>query len=285
MRCTNRLSRPKPESTTSRGFTLVELMVVILLTGILGLVVVPSAASLMGGDLVDANRQISLVVRSVYNESAVRNTPMRIAWSIDTGNYWVEQAGSKVRLFGSEGEVESYLEELEERQEEQEDDLEKAERRADDVKREFDRTLAEMGIDPLLAPLMGLGAPSPQQLAAARPEPINQFQRIGDGPLGPRQLPRGIRFGSIWTPAWEDPVRSDPLAETEPSGDGDEGEEGERSRVLYTHIFPTGYAEDTVLWLEDGRDDGTALVVEPLTGRVRIESGDLRLSDLERRYR
>ncbi len=50
-------------------------------------------------------------------------------------------------------------------------------------------------------------------------------------------------------------------------------------------MFPTGYAEDTVVWLEDGRDEGTALVVEPLTGRVRIERGDLRLSDLASRYR
>lgn len=262
------MQRPRPN-----GFTLVEMLVTLAVMALLGFVALPALHSFLGGDVDQAGNEVGAMLRTLYTEAAVRNTPMRLAYDVDRGRYWVEQASGKVRLFGSRGDVEEYIDDQERLAEDQEREAEQAERRAESLADAFNDMLGSMGIDPSMAPLLGLAPPSAAQLAAARPEPINDFAQIQEGQLRPRNLPSGTRFKAIWTPAWDRPVEWE-----EPS------EDEEESRVLYTHIFPTGYMEDTVVWIEDGRGNELSLTVEPLTGRIRLGGGDVRIPDLRDRY-
>ena len=51
-------------------------------------------------------------------------------------------------------------------------------------------------------------------------------------------------------------------------------EEEEEELILYTHIFPEGYMEDTVVYLIDRNASDLSLIIEPLTGRIRVEVGE-----------
>lgn len=78
------------------------------------------------------------------------------------------------------------------------------------------------------------------------------------------ELPRGVTFGGVYTPQYEEMVTPDPDWELDHE---DEGELKVRS-----YIFANGVSEHTVIWLVDRKnpDDGWTIEVEPLSGRVRL---------------
>lgn len=102
-----------------------------------------------------------------------------------------------------------------------------------------------------------------------RPEdPTSSFQKLQDR-FGARvELPRGTRFGGVYTPQYEDMM--------EPSG-VDPEVDPEEAVVVYSYIFSTGFTEHTVVWLvdEDDPESGYTVEIEPLSGRVHLV-GELR---------
>jgi hypothetical protein len=57
-------------------------------------------------------------------------------------------------------------------------------------------------------------------------------------------------------------------------------EEQPEFRIIYTHVFPGGYMEDSVVYVSDeSGQDITSLVVEPLIGRVVVEEGEADIPD------
>ncbi len=74
-----------------------------------------------------------------------------------------------------------------------------------------------------------------------------------------KTLPRGVGFEDVITEQSPDPIT-----------DG----------IAYTHIFPHGLTEQTIVHLKDSRDHQSTLILEPLTGRTRLVQGYLKKEDV-----
>lgn len=73
-------------------------------------------------------------------------------------------------------------------------------------------------------------------------------------------LAGGVFFKGVYTPQYEEVITPH---ERPPE---DESEE----RVVYTHFFPWGFMENTVIYLMDEDGDVYSLVTDPLRGNVKI---------------
>jgi prepilin-type N-terminal cleavage/methylation domain-containing protein len=97
------------------------------------------------------------------------------------------------------------------------------------------------------------GKASEDQAAQAN-EPVPKFVPVKIAFAEPQQLPRGVKFDGIRTPQFRQPIK-----------DG----------KAYTHFFPNGWAERTLVYLKDSGGATITLEMEPLTGRVILHDGEL----------
>jgi type II secretion system protein H len=85
-------------------------------------------------------------------------------------------------------------------------------------------------------------------------EPVPEFNLDKSVTRKKRDLPRGVKFTDLVTEQSEEPLLE---------GTG------------YTHIFPSGITERTLIHLEDNQKHQISLVIETLTGRTRLLQGYL----------
>ncbi len=277
-----------------RGITLIEIVVVLILVGLLGTVALPSLRSVFGVDRRTASRQLAATMRFVYEEAAIRNTPMRMAYDLDSNAWWVEAADSDVRIFANRKEKEAFDEFLEAKQESDERVREEVKnRRSDqpDLGQLVDNFLGEEEggggggmAGGFLGGLFGGGG-------GAAPLPGDNYSVNEFRPLGPEddfferhQLPSSVKFFGVWTPQHDETMR--PMDEFEIEAMMREPADERRWRIAYTHIFPGGYMEDTVVFLSDAAGESiTSLVVEPLMGRVQVFQDEAEIPDTRDRER
>ena len=84
--------------------------------------------------------------------------------------------------------------------------------------------------------------------------PTQKFVPVQFGFVEPERLPEGLRITGVRTPQFKQVVR-----------DG----------KAYTHFFPNGWAERTLVYLEDDGGSKMTLETEPLSGRVIVHDGEL----------
>lgn len=94
------------------------------------------------------------------------------------------------------------------------------------------------------------GAAEDEEAAPLAPK----FVPVEIGFVEPEQLPRRIKIKGVRTPQFRQVV-----------------EDGK----AYTHFFPNGWAERTLVYLEDAGGSVMTLETEPLTGRVIVHDGEL----------
>lgn len=73
-----------------KGFTLIELSVVILLIGAFFLVAIPKFKDITEVNIKSASRRLSGTIRYLYSEAAFKKNVYKLAFDIDRGEYWVE---------------------------------------------------------------------------------------------------------------------------------------------------------------------------------------------------
>ncbi len=78
--------------------------------------------------------------------------------------------------------------------------------------------------------------------------------------LEPQRLPSGVKFAGVRTPQFRKVVK-----------------EG----TVYTHFFPNGWAERTLVYLEDSGGSKVTLEMEPLTGRLVLHEGELDYREID----
>ena len=81
-----RLSR---RQTSTRGFTLIELTMVILIMGILLAFSIPRLGHLTGRNLSLSCRRLSATVTYLLHRATVKRTIYRLNYNLKTGEYWV----------------------------------------------------------------------------------------------------------------------------------------------------------------------------------------------------
>jgi general secretion pathway protein H len=165
-----------------KGFTLIELVVVLLLVSLTLVTILPRFENLTGGGLEKAARRLAAVLQHLYTEASATNQLFELHYDFGEQTYWYATA-TIVQAAGNAGEP------------------------TEDV---------------LIQPI--------------RP---------------PTRLPSGIRLEDVMTPR--------------------QGKVGEGEAI--TRFFPAGFVEPTVIHLADEDRNGLTLVVQPMTGRVKILEG------------
>lgn len=281
-------SRALARATSQQGLTLIEVVVVLALVGVLLLAAIPSVRAVMGVDLKSASRELAASLRYVYDEASVRNIVMRVAYDLDNRTWWVEGADSDVRIFGNSRDKEAFDDFMEKKRESDEEVMKRAELRKSNLPVLSDLaggdSAAGGGMSSLLSGMLGGGALSAK--SGVGRYAVNQFSPMGDTDEAfvKRELPGSTRFWGVWTPQYDEVLK--PMDEFEAEAMLREELADQQWRIVYTHIFPGGYMEDTVVYLSDESGETiTSLIVDPLIGRVRTIHDKVEIPDTRDRDR
>jgi len=279
---------------TNAGVTLIELVVVLAIIGMTLVVMAPAVKSAFGVNKRQAAQRMAATIRYAYDESVVRNAPMRIAYDLDNRRWWIEAADGPVRIFRNRNEREAFDEFMEEKKESDAKVAEQSELNrsgmpsmqeimtnvlGEEMAAQQQESGGGMG---MLGGLFGGGGFGAAQRGGEYQ--VNEFHPLGEEEeeLAPQTLPGDMHFYAVWTPQYEDPVK--PLTDDERESMQAELPEEQKWTVVYTHIFPGGYMEDTIVYLGDeDSDDLVSIVIEPLTGRVTIVKDEVDPPDLRER--
>lgn len=185
-----------------RGFTLIEMIVVVAIIAIIAAFALPSITSYFQVSIETASRELSSTVKETYEATVMTGKVHRLAYDLKNGQYWAEVGPDTILLDT------------------------KASKEAEERRRRF---------------------------AHDEKPPPSPFALDASVTRKKRSLPTGIVFEDVVTQQAEDPVT-----------DG----------TTYTHIFPHGVTEQTIIHLKDKSNHRFSLVISPIVGR----------SDLYERY-
>ena len=73
-----------------KGFTLIELVVVIFLVGVFFLVAIPKFKDITEVNIKSASRRLTGTIRYLYSEAVFKKRVYKLVFDIDTNEYWVE---------------------------------------------------------------------------------------------------------------------------------------------------------------------------------------------------
>jgi type II secretory pathway pseudopilin PulG len=275
-------SRSPHRRHAEAGTTLIEIIVVLAMAALMMAVAVPTLSMVLGVDKRRASRELAATMRWTYEEATIRNQPMRVAYDLDHGTYWVEAADGEVRIHKDWKAREAFDEFMEDKLEADQRVRERqsagsgAQQNLSELLSTFAGEDGEMpNAGGLLGGLLGGGGILPGSRGGEFQ--VNRFQPIGDGLMGGKvELPDSVRFYGVWTPMFDEVQRPHDEYELEQV----QQEAQPKYRVVYTHVFPGGYMEDSVVYVSDKTgEDITSLVVEPLIGRVVVEEGEAEIPD------
>ena len=209
-----RISLPTPFNSTvtndergsERGFSLVELMVVVALMGLIAAMAVPSISSVFKISLGSTTRDIATTVRYAYNAAMMTKKVHRLVYDLKDQRYWVEVGPQNLLM-----------------------DTEETKARADRA-RKFSSKLTEEEEKKKKA--------SEPAFALA---PYVTRRKV--------DLPRGVEYEDVKT-------EQQKAALTE--------------GVVYTHFFPHGIIEQTVIHLKDQSNHHATLIIAPTVGRTKV---------------
>ena len=73
-----------------KGFTLIEIVVVIFLVGVFFLVAIPKFKDITEVNIKSASRRLTGTIRYLYSEAVFKKRVYKLVFDIDTSEYWVE---------------------------------------------------------------------------------------------------------------------------------------------------------------------------------------------------
>ena len=193
-----RISRLRTSATKApKGFTLIEMLVVVALAGLLGAVALPAISNVFRVQIDTALRHLAYLAKETYNSTMLTGRIHRIVYDLKENQYWVESAPAGTLMH------------TEASREKEEDRIRRS-------KKEIPKSPFEM--DPTVTP-----------------------KKV--------TLPRGVKFEDIKTEEFKEPIK-----------------EG----LAYTHFFPRGVTERTIVHLKDSADHKISLIFSVLTGKTRL---------------
>ena len=286
---------------SKRGLTLIEVIIVIALLASLAAISVPAIRASTGANLRQAALEMASTLRYTYQEATLTNMTMRLAYDLDNNTWWVEAADGEALMFRNRDERDAFAEFMADKTESDERVQKEAEQRKAGAKNE-QQIMQEIfgdlaggdsptaggggGMGGLVGGLFGGGAMGPAVRGGEfKPNtfrPVGEQGQLDDDAFKPRDLPSGTRFLGVWSPQYGEIV--EPMDEFAVEAMRAEDPELQQWTVVYTHAFPGGYLEDTVVYLadEDG-DTVISLTVDPLLGGVDLTYGQVDPPDLRDR--
>lgn len=87
-----------------RGFSLLEIMVVLLLVGVFTAIAIPTFRSITGSKLKSTANQLQGLIRDTYARASLSGKTCRIVFDMDKKEYWVEESADIVKVKSQEQE-------------------------------------------------------------------------------------------------------------------------------------------------------------------------------------
>ncbi len=91
------ISKVGTSNRKDRGFTLIELIVVIMIMGMAAFLVVPRISSFRAGELKQTTRHLSSVIQQLTQDSSATKKRYRLYFNLDSEEYWVMSVAERVR--------------------------------------------------------------------------------------------------------------------------------------------------------------------------------------------
>jgi len=235
------MKAPSTVRASDRGFTLVEVLIVVTIAAVLSALAIKGLRSLRKADLREASAQLSGAMRYLFDRASTTGKIHRIVIDMETGTYWAEVSDDRFYIPREET-----VEQLQARE-----DKEAAEDEEAAQKRERAAREAESGKSAGANSSFDL---SKLEVADFRPKRA-RFASFKDLALKPVKLKKA-KVRSVYTPRVTEPLTSG---------------------RAYVYFFPLGQTEPAIITLTDPESDDTiySLVVHPITGRVRIYNQDV----------
>ncbi len=181
-----------------RGFTLIEMLVVVLLIALISAFAVPSVSSYFQISLNSASRDLGSVVKEAYNSTVLTGRVYRLAYDLKNNQFWVEAGPTNVLLDTEDS-----------KKKEEYDKLHNTKEAVEESSFAIDKTITRRKTD----------------------------------------LPRGVTYDDIMTMQSKEPIKTG---------------------MAYTHFFPHGMTEQTIIHLIDGSGHKSSLIISPLIGRTDV---------------
>ena len=226
---------------SDRGFTLIEVIIVVTIGAILAGLAIRGLRSLRKADLREASAQMSGAMRYLFDRASTTGKIHRIVIDMETGTYWAEVSDDRFYIPREET-----VEQLQAREDKEATEDEEAAQKRERAARE-----AESGKSAGANSSFDL---SKLEVADFRPKRA-RFASFKDLALKPVKLKKA-KVRSVYTPRVTEPLTSG---------------------RAYVYFFPLGQTEPAIITLTDPESDDTiySLVVHPITGRVRIYNQDV----------
>ncbi len=231
------------KSNRRRGFTLLEILIVILLIALAMAVGIPSFNALTFARLRKASVQLAGTIRFLYSQAAIKSRCMRISFDIKGDSYRVEEAVDGFCLIDREQKSAFQA------KREEEEKLRKLKESAQKSEQETAGELLNQWWD------------GDKKVQFRLKETV--FQEVSGGRiLRSRRLPDGVEFDGIF-------VEHQKEVYTKERG----------PNFAYFHCFPLGLCQRAVIYLKNKAGVIFSLEVKPLTGKVVIHRKKLELSE------
>jgi len=164
----------------SKGFTLIELMFVLILLALMTRLAIPKASNLLGFNLRSAATEVASYLRSAREQAVMRHERLRVRFDLANGSYWAETLDEEpvIPLLTSQTDIDKAIQQLRERTEQ-------------DLPSEEEKLARD----------------------AAR------YKKMDTGSLKTAQLPQNIRFAGVFAGGKEGVVKEgSPWVEFAPGG-------------------------------------------------------------------
>jgi general secretion pathway protein H len=235
MRPTRQREPRRSGASASGGFTLIEVMVVLLVIGLLAGLGVSGFRAVTKGDLRESTAHLSGAIRYLFDRASITGKYHRLVLDLSGGKYWAEVSDDR---FYAPNEAETPAD----RRKREEDEAAADE----DERKRLEKQQNNYGGGTVAA-----GSsfdPSKLEVAEFRPRRA-RFAAFKETALKPVSLKK-LRIRSVYTPRMTEPVTSG---------------------RAYIYFYPLGQTEPAIVTLSDVSGETIySLVVHPITGRVRI---------------
>jgi general secretion pathway protein H len=234
-----RLTRPREPRrngvSASGGFTLIEVMVVLLIIGLLAGLGVTGFRAVTKGDLRESTAHLSGAIRYLFDRASITGKYHRLVLDLSGGKYWAEVSDDR---FYAPNEAETPADRRKREEDEATADEDERQRLEKQQNNYGGGTVAAGSSFDL----------SKLEVAEFRPRRA-RFAAFKETALKPVSLKK-LRIRSVYTPRMTEPVTSG---------------------RAYLYFYPLGQTEPAIVTLSDASGETVySLVVHPITGRVRI---------------
>ena len=231
-----------------QGFTLIELMVVILIIAILGTTATMGFASVFSKDKRDIAREFVSNIKYLYDRAALTGSYIRIEFDFEKNNYTVTASKERVLLFGKKREVSMGKIKLSDAEEKRNEAVEEEEKAANDAFSSFDKPTDDNDIGIISEHTM-------KRYKSARFDKI----MVDDDLNFTVKIPEDVKIAGVYTEYYEDYITSG------------------KAEIF---IFPNNYIQRSVIILKDkDEDDYLSILIEPFSGYSKIINDYYKLSN------